>query len=294
MIRSVLLAALLASAASAQAQTPDAAAPAVTTATASPDTSPDSSSAPPKQGTSEKPDRSPDRSIDAHRIPFEELNERMIGSTSQSVRFNWRKVTVGVGGTGSSLLELNNFGSNRIGVAVRRPMFGMMGELAITRVSTWSTPSSDLLSLTPYRQAGRPSRYELDFNLAFPLAEGVVTAWPGWFPATQLVFSATGGARYLFYPGSWEGMTLLEASTALIAPYLNDIELENLEGARNRGMAIDRARYSLLAGLQVDVYFHQGAYLSPRALIALPILSGFGNNAIGFWWELSFGLGWAF
>lgn len=240
----------------------------------------------PKEGT--------DTSIDAHRVPFEELNERMIGSTSQAVRFNWRKVIVGVGGTGSSLLELNNFGSNRLGIAVRRPMFGMMGELAITRVSTWSTPSSDLLALTPYRQAGRPSRYELDFNLAFPLAEGVVTAWPGWFPATQLVFSATGGARYLFYPGSWEGMTLLEGAAAAVSPYLNDAELANLEDDRNRGMQIDRARYGLLAGLQVDVYFHQGAYLTPRALIALPILSGLNSSAVGFWWELSFGLGWAF
>lgn len=275
MIRSVLITALLLGSGASQAEEAPRPPPAETDAQAEP-----------------KPPV--DTSIDQHRIPFEELNERMIGSTSQAVRFNWRRVTVGVGATFSSLLELNNFGSNRLGVAVRRPLFGMMGELAITRVSTWSTPSSDLLSLTPYRQAGRPTRWELDFNLAFPLAEGVVTAWPGWFPATQLVFSATGGARYLFYPGSWEGMTLLEGSQALISPYLNEVELSNLESGRNPGMTIDRARYGLLAGLQVDVYFHQGAYLSPRALLGLPLLSGFGGDAVGFWWELSVGLGWAF
>jgi len=30
----------------------------------------------------------------------------------------------------------------------------------------------------------------------------VATARPGFFPATELVFSANAGLRYLFYPGS--------------------------------------------------------------------------------------------
>jgi len=169
-----------------------------------------------------------------------------------------------------------------------------MGELAVSRVWTASTPSSDLLSLTPYRQAGRPRRWELDLNASFPLAEGVVTAWPAFLPSSQLVLWATGGVRYLFYPGSVEGMPLLDASRALVSPYLSDPEVVNLEGLRNPGMQIDRARYSLLIGLSTDLYFHQGLFFSPRVLLGIPVLSGISGNGIGFWWELSFGAGWAF
>jgi hypothetical protein len=233
--------------------------------------------------------------IDRHRASIEELNERMIGSASQSVRYNWRKMNAGVAFALSSLLELNNFGSSRMGVAVRRPVWFLMGEVALTRVSTWGTDSSEKLSLTPYRQFARPSRFELDVNLAMPLAEGVVTAWPSFFPATQLVFSANAGFRYAVYPGSFGGLSFLETTTALIAPHLSPREIANLEPDRVPGMQIDTARYGVLVGLSVDVYFHQGLFLSPRAMINVPLLHGFqARGGLGWFWELSCGLGWAF
>jgi len=235
-----------------------------------------------------------DTSIDGHRTPLEVLTERMLGAASQPVRFDWRNMRVGVGVTGSSLLELNNYQSARFGLIARRPVWGMMGEVGLTRVWTWHSFSSELLALTPYRQAGRPSRFELDVNLALPLAEGVATAWPDWFPATQLVFSANAGARYLFYPGSLKGLDLWEGARALISPQLWQQELQNLERQRLPAMQVDAGRFALLTGLSLDVYFHQGGFLSPRALIAVPLFSGFNGTGLGFWWELSLGMGWAF
>jgi hypothetical protein len=237
------------------------------------------------------PEEAPkDDTIDRHRTPFEVLNERMLGVASRAVRFDWRTKRLGVGLIGSQLLELNNFSSARFGGLVRRPVGDFMGELAITRVLTWGSVSTDKLALTPYRQAGRPSRIELDINVGYPLAEGVATARPGFFPATELVFSANAGLRYAYYPGALSGATFGEVARALIAPSLSAKELENLEGKRPPGMQIDEGRYNLLTGLALDVYFQTGGFLSPRAMIALPIT----GSDLGLWWELTFSAGWMF
>jgi hypothetical protein len=231
-----------------------------------------------------------DQTIERHRTPFEVLNERMLGVASRAVRFDWRKKRLGIGLIGSQLLELNNFSSARFGGFVRRPLGGFMGELAITRVLTWGSASTDKLALTPYRQAGRPSRVELDINLGYPLAEGVATARPGFFPATELVFSANAGLRYAYYPGALSGATFGEVARALVAPRLLEKERENLQSKLPPGMQIDEGRYNLLAGLGLDVYFQTGGFLSPRVMFALPIT----GTDLGLWWELTFSAGWMF
>jgi len=235
-----------------------------------------------------------DDSIARHRTPFDVLSERMIGETSRAVRFDWRRKTVGVGVVGSQLLELNNFSSARVGGFARMPFSNLMGELALTYVFTWGSESSERLALTPYRQSGRPNRLELDLNLSYPVAEGVVTAWPGFFPATELVFSLQAGLRYLHYPGSLSGAGFRDVAKALFAPTLTDLEVGNLEADRLPGMRVDEARYSVLAGLSLDIYFHSGGFLSPRAMISPPIISAFESEGLGWWWELSLGAGWMF
>ncbi len=234
-----------------------------------------------------------DDTLEGFRTPLDALTERMIGAASKSVRFDWRKSTLGFGLIGSELLERNNFGSTRFGVMARRPFGNFMGEVALSRAFTWGTDSTEKLALTPYRQYGRPSRFELDVNVGYPLAEGVVTAMPGFFPATELVFSANAGFRYLIYPGSMGGMSLQQVATSLIAPRLTEHELQRLESSRPGGMQIDPARYGLLAGLSVDVYFGSGGFLSPRAMVAVPLVGGITGSGLGFWWELSLALGWA-
>ena len=233
-----------------------------------------------------------DDTLEGFRTPIDALNERMIGAASKSVRFDWRKSTLGFGLIGSELLERNNFGSTRFGIMARKPFGSFVGEVAITRASTWGTDSTEKLALTPYRQHGRPSRFELDVNVGYPLAEGVVTALPGFFPATQLVFSANAGFRYLVYPGAMGGMKFQDVATSLLAPRLTGHELGQLESSRPGGMQIDPARYGLLAGLSVDLYFGSGGFLSPRAMMAVPLLGAVTGTGLGFWWELSLALGW--
>lgn len=224
------------------------------------------------------------------KAPVDVLAERMIGSASRAVRFDWRAKSFGVGVTGGELLELNNFNSRRIGVSLRRPFGGLMGEADLVWVETRATPGSRKLALTPYRQVGRPSRLELDVNVGYPLAEGVATARPGFFPATELVFSARGGVRYLYYPGALSDVKFRKALGGLFSPTLLKAEREYLEARRPGGMQVDRARYNVLVGLGVDVYFHAGGYLAPRAMVALPLT----GSQLGPWWEFVLDVGWMF
>lgn len=245
--------------------------------------------------TREPPAAAPEKAedpLEGFRSPVDALTERMIGTASKSVRFDWRKSTLGFGVMGSELLERNNFGSNRLGLLARKPFGNLLGEVALTRVFTWGTDSTEKLALTPYRQYGRPNRFELDVNLGYPLAEGVVTAVPGFFPATQLVVSANAGFRYLFYPGAMGGMQFQQVAAAILAPRLTDYELGRLESSRPGGMQVDRARYGLLAGLSVDVYFGSGGFVTPRAMMAVPLVGSLTGSGLGLWWELSLAMGW--
>ena len=170
--------------------------------------------------------------LERYRTPFEALNERKIGESSRAVRFDWRKKTVGFGLIGSQLLEFNNFGSARFGGFLRKPMGPLTIELAVSWVFAWGSASADALALTPYRQLGRPARLEIDINLAYPVAEGVATALPGFFPATEFVFSINAGLRYLIYPGAMDNMDAGYAFTQLFAFRLSQQEFDNLETKR--------------------------------------------------------------
>jgi len=233
-----------------------------------------------------------EQALEPFRIPVETIVERMVGSASRAVRFDWRKKKVGVAVAASDLVELNNFSSLKLGVSARVPLGGFIGEAGLSWVGTWGSHSTELLALTPYRQVARPGRFQLEANLAYPLAEGVATSRPGFFPATELVFSAVAGLRYLYYPGSLNGLSLREGALALVAPLLGQAEVDNLEAARLPAMEIDRARYGALGGLSLDVYFPPGAFFTPRVMISPPLLSL--GSGLGWWWELTVSAGWMF
>ena len=240
------------------------------------------------------PARTPDNvTLEQTRLPMDRIREEMLGVTSRAVRFDWRKSSVGVGLIGSQILELNSFASARVGALVRKPLGDFMVEFALTRVFTWGSDSTRKLALTPYRQLGRPSRFELDVNLGYPLAEGVVTPRLKFLSAAELVFSADVGFRYLFYPGALAGASAGDVVKSIFAPKLSEREVSNLESQRLPGMQVDSGRYDLLAGFSLDVYFHSGFFLSPRVMFALPVF-GANDTRIGAWWELSFAAGWHF
>lgn len=235
------------------------------------------------------PEASP---LEPHRTAFDVLAERTIGSASKPVEFNWRQSKFMLAGTGSFLFELNNFNSVRGGLMVRGPASGLIIESAVTYVGVWDTPASRQLALTPYRQPGRPNRLELDLTVGLPLAEGVVTTAPRFFPAVQLVFNAYATFRYSVYPTGWGGMRPGQVGAAIFSPILTEIEIANLDDEERRAaMQTDLGRYGLMVGFGNDVYFKQGFFISPRIMLAVPLLAPATQTDLDFWADFTLAVG---
>jgi hypothetical protein len=232
-----------------------------------------------------------DDPLSRHRTPFPELAERTIGTASKPVEFNWRRTTVQAAVTGDQLYELNNFNSLRVGGMARFPTSGLIVELGASYVRTWDTPSSELLALTPYRQPGRPDRMEIDLNVAIPLAEGVVTVAPRFFPSLELVLNAYAGFRYLLYPDGFGGMKAGKVFTAVLSPSITQPEIDNLDDHRLDAMQVDSGRYGFVIGLGNDLYFKQGIFLSPRVMFALPVLAPISQTDLVLWGDVSLAIG---
>ncbi len=247
------------------------------------------------EGTeSDEEDSETDDALSRFRTPFGVLVERTIGTSSRPVEYNWRRSTVQVAATGDHLFELNNFNSLRAGGMARFPAGGAIMELGLSYVWVWDTPSSELLAFTPYRQPGRPARLELDLTLGVPLAEGIVTASPRFFPAVEMVFAGYAGLRYLIYPGGFEGMRAREVASASASPMLTEAELANLEDKRLDAMQVDTGRYGLMLGVGDDLYFSQGVFIAPRLMMAVPVLALASQTQLLFWADLSITVGVAF
>lgn len=246
------------------------------------------------ESTSSEPTTPEEDPLSRHRTDFDALTEQSIGTTSVPVQFNWRRTTVHVAGTGSFLFELNNFDSARVGGLLRIPAKTTLFELGVNYAHVWNTPSSELLALTPYRQPGRPRRLELDVGLALPVAEGVITTFPRFFPAVQMSFDLYGALRYSVYPTGFGGMKPGKVFTALLSPTLTEDELANLDEARLEAMQIDPGRYGLMLGFGNDIYFKQGLFVSPRVMFAVPLLAPASGTELYFWADFSLAVGWAF
>jgi hypothetical protein len=235
-----------------------------------------------------------EEALQPYRTPFGVLADRAIGTTSVPVEFNWRTSPLQLAGTGSFLFELNNFNSGRGGVLARFPTGNVLLELGVSGAHVWDTPSSEMLALTPYRQPGHPSRIEVDFVVALPLAEGVVTARPRFFPSVQMVFNAYGGLRYLVHPTGFGGMRVGQVAGALFSPTLTEIEIDNLDEERLDAMQVDPGRYGLMLGFGNDLYFKPGLFVSPRMMFAVPLLAPASQTRLLFFADLSLAVGVAF
>jgi hypothetical protein len=232
--------------------------------------------------------------LSPYRATFDDLSNQAIGTVSQPVAFSWRRTRLHVAGTAAYPLEFNTFANLRGGVLLRRPVGGMLLELGVSRAVSWDTKASRQLALTPYRQAGRPSRMELDIGVAVPIAEGVVTTQVRALPALQLTFNLYSSVRYLWYPGAQQGMTAGQAAGALFSPTLSSREIDNLDDNRLSSMQVDPGRYGLMLGFGNDLYFAQGLFVSPRIQMAIPVLAPVSKTSLPVWVDLSMHAGWAF
>jgi hypothetical protein len=274
MTRSLALCVVLLASLGAYGEEPDAAKPEDTAARAPPGKTPDTAT------------------VERARTPFEALTERLLGSSSRAVRFDWRTKTAGFGVVTSGLLELNNFASARVGAFVKIPYGDFVLEVAASRAIVWGSDSTEKLAQTPYRQYGRPNRFELDLNVDYVLAEGVVTPRPTFIPPAQLVFSVTAGFRYLIYTETWHDLTPGQVALAIFSPTLQDKELQNLDAGRLPAMQLDKGRYNVLLGFSLDIFFQPGLFVSPRVMLAIPLFSGLSGSGLGAWWELTARVGW--
>ena len=229
--------------------------------------------------------------ISRYRVPFRVLTNRTIGTSSVPVAFDWRRTRVHVAARGGFLFELNTFNSASAGGMVRFPGPRTLVELSVGYVEVWDSESSEALAFTAFRQPGRPDRLEVEAVVAVPLAEGVVTAVPRFFPATQLVFSATLGVRYSIYPRGFANLRPGQVATALFSPTLQPEEVANLEAVRLDAMSVDPGRYGLLAGFSNDLYFERGVFVSPRVQFALPVLALVNESGLPFWIDASLVVG---
>jgi|GEM_PF-908656 len=248
-----------------------------------------------------------DTTIERARRPFDRVLEQTLGSTSRAVGFDWRKSPFQLAVSGGELIERNNFGSLRVGVMGRRAFGNIVVEGAVHYVDVRGTQSSRMLSLTPYVQSGRPSRWEVDLNVSHPLVEGAVTPLFNFFPPMELVFSAMAGGRYLFYPRvlvgdrRWDDVTTWtdvdtwrDVGLGLFSPQMPVADQVVLDRTLPGGMQLDPALYHVLVGPTFDVYMQPGVFLTTRALVAVPILSVVTGTRLSFWPELTVALGYAF
>ncbi len=248
-----------------------------------------------------------DTAIDRVRTPVDRLTEQYIGSASRAVGFDYRDSWFQLAVIGSELIERNNFGSFRIGGLLRKSFLDVMFEGAVTYVYVMPTESSRLLALTPYVQAGRPTRIEFDVNISYPLFEGAVTPLFDFLPRAELVFAATAGGRYLLYPravigdrdwsqpNTWtQQSTWREIGTGLGTVQLNEDDQLFIERSMPGGMLLDPARVHTLVGFTFDGYIQPGAFVSFRPMLAVPVLATVSGTQLGFWWEISLAVGYAF
>lgn len=218
------------------------------------------------------------------------LLEHFLGTTSKSIRFDWRNSPLQLGFYVGDLVERNNYASQRVGILARKNFSDTLLEINLSGVLTQPTLSSELLALTPYQQSGRPSRFELEINAGLPLAEGVVTPQWSWLPPAQMVWVAYTGLRYALYP------SLLENHWQnLWRPDITDAERAELAPLTLGGMHVDGARFQVMLGTSLDVYLVPGIVLTPRVMMAVPI--GFDlltGSDLGFWWEGGIAIGYVF
>ena len=161
--------------------------------------------------------------------------------------------------------------------------------VGLGKVFVFSTESADAIALMPYRQAGRPERWELELSGFYPVAEGVVTFRPDFMPAAQMVFSLAGDVRYMIYPSLVSGQGFSNGFKSLIATRLSESDKERLSPSAPAAMKIDSAKIAVLTGFNLHLYTSGGLIISSKAMLALSIL----GTALPRHADLTIGLGYA-
>jgi hypothetical protein len=93
------------------------------------------------------------------------------------------------------------------------------------------------------------------------------------------------------YPTGFAGLRPGQVARALISPTLSADEIDNLDDARLAAMQVDAGRYGVLVGLGNDLYFKSGLFVSPRVMVAVPLLAPASGTELYVWADASLALG---
>ncbi|NBW82094.1 hypothetical protein EBR21_10125, partial [bacterium] len=186
-------------------------------------------------------------------VPFPELIERTLGVAGKPVRFDWRHRSqlyfLDVG----QPVEYNNFETGRVAASVFFPSSDVSFGFGVAKVSVSSTPSTDAIALMPYRQLGRPGRWEMQAGAFYPVAEGVVTFRQPMLPAAQMVFSLAADVRYLIYPSLFSTSDIKGGLKSMLSTTLSSSQLDTLTNTAPPGMRVDPGKVNLLAGFNLHL-----------------------------------------
>lgn len=159
------------------------------------------------------------------------LVEEVLATGPTPKTWDWRHDTLVLDLGYTVINEKNSFQSFSSSVGISRPLNeSWLMRLALRQVKTEATPSSELLGLTPFSQAGLPSRKELLLGVGYTLLDGRSAA--PWSPRITDLGHALyllGGLQYHLYenkdPEPLSGMRALYPTLAAEGGFLLKIYL---------------------------------------------------------------------
>ena len=144
--------------------------------------------------------------------------------------------------------------------------------------------------MMPYRQLGRPERWEILTGVFYPVAEGVVTLRHPVLPAAQMVLSLAADVRYLIYPSLFSKSDITGGLKSLLSTSLTTEQTDKLTQSAPAGMRVDPGKLNVLVGFNLHLYTSGGFIINAKAMLALALLgTSMPRHA-----DFSFGIGYAF
>ncbi len=133
------------------------------------------------------------------------LVEEVVSRSDSPHAFDWRAATAEVQLGYGYVDEANNFDTETFELGAGVPTGeGSMARFGLRRTQVYSTPSSNDVGRTPFRQAAQPTRYEFFGGDGYGLLEGrSMTRLTPWIPDVAHVMLAYAGAHYSLPNKGW-------------------------------------------------------------------------------------------
>ncbi len=229
-------------------------------------------------------------SILDQKVPLETLLERSIAYAKRPSIVEWRKKAIILNLEMGQFIEYNNFDSSSWGLNLRFPFESFLVKSAVLKVVTDATEASQQVAKTPFQQAGRPSRWEWQNGIEFPVLEGIGNQLFSFIPTSQCVLSAVAQLNLNIYPKI--ASSPMDMLKGLYQTRLSTDQIKSLQEDAPASMRILRSRHNLGVGLQWDNYYKSGMSWNTRFMYERPVISL--DDKMTAWYSVMFGAGYAF